>query len=958
MYQYLCSLLVLFLRPAGMLMRRRSQRLGRMLLMLIVIATSLSLSGIPNASASQRDPQQRGSGGGARRVTGVRIYAAHPSPQGTANQPGRVGIRQRLTEQGAAAKEQALRRESRPPTNTAARPKAIVQALGGTSTEQPSPTAPHINAPTFGGSFAGVSDTGQFPPDPTMAAGPNTLVVVTNGAVNIFEKNGTLISTQGLSQFFSALGQVANDGAFDPKVAYDEYIGRFWLFAVSESDTPQRSTFLIGLSDTDDAAGTWTLFSLDARLNGNDNTDNWCDYPQLGIDAQAVYLTCNMFSFPSTDSDSQYAKLRIMTKDQFVNNACCAWWDFWNLREGFLGLSASFTVQPAHMYGAVPDDGEFLINAHGGGGDDDTLEVWHLTHAERCCIPGGTTAPNLDQHDRGVGNFDSPPNARQSGTTTQIDTGDTRLLYAFWKAGLLATGQGLACNDGRDACVAFTELNVASFPSISTVNDWAFQTADVDYYYPAVTVNASGNKTMVYSRSSSSEFAGSSYVGIPVNSACTTCVEGPEISLQAGQNTYVRIDSGDPKKRNRWGDYLGASPDPDGTGIWIHGEFASATANAWATQVGLTYEAIDRSAPLTAASLVPPPNGAGWNNSDVTVTLNANDVGSAGVRRLTYSASGAQTIPPTTVNGASASFTISAEGQTTIFFSARDNWGNQESTRSVSIRIDKGLPGIACGLPDGLWHGSDVSIACTAEDGGSGLATPTDSNFLLSTNVPTGTETADAATGTHIVCDVAGNCATAGPIGGNKVDKKAPDSIIAEPKSITYILKQKVIASYTCTDGGSGLATCTGPVASGSKINTASVGSKTFTVIATDNVGNTASQSVSYIVSYRICLLYDPSKERPSGRTIRIRLQLCDSDGKNVSSSGIVVHALGITPGSLDPSLPLNPGNNFRYHSGLGGRGGGYVYRVRTRGFSPGTYTLTFTAGSDPTVHTAQFVLK
>src|SRR5438046_2776284 len=126
------------------------------------------------------------------------------------------------------------------------------------------------------------------------------------------------------------------------------------------------------------------------------------------------------------------------------------------------------------------------------------------------------TAASHGQHDRGVGNFDSPPNARQSGSTTQIDTGDTRLLYAFWKDGLLATGQGLACNDGRDACVAFTELNVASFPSISTVNDWAFQTADVDYYYPAVTVNASGNKTMVYSRSSSPEFAGSSYVGIPV----------------------------------------------------------------------------------------------------------------------------------------------------------------------------------------------------------------------------------------------------------------------------------------------------------------------------------------------------------------------------------------------------------------------------------------------------------
>jgi hypothetical protein len=57
--------------------------------------------------------------------------------------------------------------------------------------------------------------------------------------------------------------------------------------------------------------------------------------------------------------------------------------------------------------------------------------------------------------------------------------------------------------------------------------------------------------------------------------------------LQAGQNSYVRIDG---VGRNRWGDYLGASPDPDGTGVWVAGEFAAAAANTWGVQVGLTHE--------------------------------------------------------------------------------------------------------------------------------------------------------------------------------------------------------------------------------------------------------------------------------------------------------------------------------------------------------------------------------
>jgi len=87
---------------------------------------------------------------------------------------------------------------------------------------------------------------------------------------------------------------------------------------------------------------------------------------------------------------------------------------------------------------------------------------------------------------------------------------------------------------------------------------------------------------------------------------------------------------------------------------------------------------------------------------------------------------------------------------------------------------DETPPTIACEAADLLWHADDVEIPCTASDSESGLADPSDANFSLFTNVPVGTATADAATGTRTVCDVAGNCADAGPIGGNKIDKRAP----------------------------------------------------------------------------------------------------------------------------------------------------------------------------------------
>src|SRR5207249_6445392 len=124
----------------------------------------------------------------------------------------------------------------------------------------PSGTDLAPSAPFFGGSFGGVTDTGQFPPDVPIAAGPMNVVVETNGRVNVFRKNGSLVpaASQGLFGFFSSLGTVASDGPFDPWLRYDEFINRFWLLAVSENDSPQQSTFLIGLSNTDDATQGWT----------------------------------------------------------------------------------------------------------------------------------------------------------------------------------------------------------------------------------------------------------------------------------------------------------------------------------------------------------------------------------------------------------------------------------------------------------------------------------------------------------------------------------------------------------------------------------------------------------------------------------------------------------------------------------------------------------------------------
>lgn len=91
-----------------------------------------------------------------------------------------------------------------------------------------------------------------------------------------------------------------------------------------------------------------------------------------------------------------------------------------------------------------------------------------------------------------------------------------------------------------------------------------------------------------------------------------------------------------------------------------------------------------------------------------------------------------------------------------------------------AVGEDTTAPAVSCEPADGLWHAGDVAVACTAEDAESGVPDPDDQAFELATAVPAGTETADAATATRSVCNGAGLCAQAGPVTGNRVDKRAP----------------------------------------------------------------------------------------------------------------------------------------------------------------------------------------
>lgn len=83
------------------------------------------------------------------------------------------------------------------------------------------------------------------------------------------------------------------------------------------------------------------------------------------------------------------------------------------------------------------------------------------------------------------------------------------------------------------------------------------------------------------------------------------------------------------------------------------------------------------------------------------------------------------------------------------------------------------------------------------------------------------------------------------------VDKTAPTISLDTPaQGDVFVKNDVVLADFSCKDPalGSGIDTCVGTVADGDPINTATIGTKTFKVTATDLAGNKTTKTVTYKV--------------------------------------------------------------------------------------------------------------
>lgn len=162
--------------------------------------------------------------------------------------------------------------------------------------------------------------------------------------------------------------------------------------------------------------------------------------------------------------------------------------------------------------------------------------------------------------------------------------------------------------------------------------------------------------------------------------------------------------------------------------------------------------------PTTVANVMPPPNGNGWNNANVSIALSTTDnAGGSGVASIVYSLAGAAS-GSAIVSGAAATVPVVNQGVSTLTYHAVDIAGNEEADKTLTISIDTAPPTQTVPGPIVAEatspSGANVTFQVSSSDPLSGIDS-TSISMPSGSMFPLGTTTV-----TYTATDRAGNIAT------------------------------------------------------------------------------------------------------------------------------------------------------------------------------------------------------
>ncbi len=368
------------------------------------------------------------------------------------------------------------------------------------------------------------------PPDSQIAAGPNHLVAAVNSILVVYDKHGTQISLTSIPTFFGAFNTRAC--CFDPRVLFDQTSGRF-VFVASRNDGTSSDLY-IAVSATSDPTGTWYKYAI------NSSSVFWSDFPSVGVGPSALYISTDRIPF--SPGSAAWDVTVIGLPELLAGQSNLVITDFTAVN------SPQGPIVPAITFGA--SDVEYLVS----NGSPGTINVYWINTSGPLSIKSGTIQ---------TASFTYPQLGPQPGTTQGLNPGADQVFTPVWRNGSLWFTQPI----GGDASgipltrwyeVDPVQLAVRQFGEVSIAGATEI---------PALTVRPDGGVDIVFSTSSTTQFASAAFAhrdaGDPPG---TMPIQG---IYKAGVAPYTAS--------TRWGDVSGIAVDPDGQSVWGMAEYAQAT---------------------------------------------------------------------------------------------------------------------------------------------------------------------------------------------------------------------------------------------------------------------------------------------------------------------------------------------------------------------------------------------
>jgi hypothetical protein len=454
-------------------------------------------------------------------------------------------------------------------------------------------------ATVFGGLNAdGLVASGSAPSDSTGAIGPSTYIEMVNSSVALYNRTSL---AQTASATYNTFTGLANN-LFDPQIQFDPVANRF--FYVMDRVVSSTSNFLVfGWSKTATPSTLTTADWCHFQINTSPQFD---DYPKLGHDDNHIIIGTNVFA-DSGSGGFDTARIWSVPKPANGDTSCTtpsSAMPFGSAGSPLLTADGdfAFTPMPANTFASSANGyvvaADFFADAQ--------IMAWHVS--------GPPASPTLTQDgNMNVNPYAVPANVPQPSSAFLLDASDTRLTQAVGHtdpaAGALAVWtQHTIDGPGGRSQVRWYELLPASLTvrqqgNVANGSHWVFNGAispTANGAYAAINYNVGSSTQLVQVRGQSRLSADA----LGTMGGEVTLVTSPGIN----QDFTCSPPFGPPC---RWGDYAGASPDPNNPGrvVWGTSQYngtPSGTNAVWRTRNFALDVGVDVTAPDTS---IAGPNG-------------------------------------------------------------------------------------------------------------------------------------------------------------------------------------------------------------------------------------------------------------------------------------------------------------------------------------------------------------